>query len=55
MWHFFNAPVFSADELTVSFAATLVSEDGRLGDAPTLERLDAYLGKLAAWVIQCRR
>lgn len=49
MWHFFRAPVFSEVELTVSFAASKVA-DGRIVDAETIERLDAYLERLAGWL-----
>ena len=55
MWHFFNAPVFSAAELVVPSARAVFDDDGRIADAVTVERLDTYLSALSEWAIQCRR
>lgn len=48
-WQFFNQPVFSGAEMTLSFAAKMV-RDGRVTDEGALQRLDDYLGKLSAWL-----
>lgn len=50
-WQFFNQPVFSGAEMTLSFAATMTA-DGRVTDENALQRLDDYLGKLSAWLQQ---
>lgn len=54
MWYFFDAPVFSATEMTLSFAARMVDETGLVVDAGALERLDLYLEKLAQWLEERR-
>lgn len=53
MWHFFKAPVFSEVELTVSFAAKAVDEQGRLVDEQYLTKLDTYLEALRTWLERC--
>lgn len=50
MWYFFDAPVFGATEMTLSFAARMIDDSGRVVDAGALERLDVYLEKLARWL-----
>lgn len=50
MWHFFRAPVFSAAEMTVSFAAKAFDDDGRLVSPDLSERLDMYLAELGIWL-----
>lgn len=55
MWHFFDAPVFSGAEFMLPLAGDVIDAEGRLCDADTCARLDAYLDKFAVWVMQCRQ
>jgi len=54
MWYFFDAPVFSVAEMTLSFAARMVGQNGLVVDPGALERLDLYLEKLAQWLEEQR-
>lgn len=54
LWYFFDAPVFSATEMTLSFAARMVDENGAVVDPDALDRLDLYLEKLAQWLEEQR-
>jgi chromate reductase len=57
MWHFFKAPVFSEVELTVSFAAKAVDDNGVLVAENYLATLEEYLEQLRIWLekLACER